>query len=62
MHFVGISGIGMSALARILDEGVATPGLALLAQAVAEAPDVEGLLLLIKLQTDPTCDPGDNWR
>jgi hypothetical protein len=37
---------------QLLREGVATPGLALLAQAAAEAPDVEGLLLLIKLETE----------
>jgi len=34
----------------LLDNGTTTPGLALLAQAVAESPDVDGLLLLIRME------------
>lgn len=35
---------------QLLEDGVMTPGLALLAEAVAEAPDATGLLLLIKIK------------
>ena len=37
---------------QLLKDGAMTPGLALLAQAVAENPDAEGLLLLIKNATE----------
>jgi hypothetical protein len=37
---------------QLLGDGAATPGFALLAQAVAEAPDAEGLLLLVKVEID----------
>jgi hypothetical protein len=35
---------------QLLRDGATTPGLALLAQAVAEDPDADGLLLLIRLE------------
>jgi hypothetical protein len=35
---------------QLINDGATTPGLALLAQAVAEAPDADGLLLLIKIE------------
>jgi hypothetical protein len=37
---------------QLLRDGATTPGLALLAQAVAEAPDADGLLLLIKFEIE----------
>jgi len=37
---------------QLLKDGATTPGLALLAQAVAEAPDADGLLLLIKIEIE----------
>jgi len=37
---------------RLLRDGATTPGLVLLAQAVAEAPDADGLLLLVKIETE----------
>ncbi len=37
---------------QLLRDGGTTPGLALLAQAVAEAPDADGLLLLINLEIE----------
>lgn len=37
---------------RLLRDGATTPGLARLAQAVAEAPDADGLLLLIKIEKE----------
>jgi hypothetical protein len=37
---------------QLLREGAATPGLALLAQSVAEAPDADGLLLLINIEIE----------
>jgi len=37
---------------QLLRDGATTPGLALLAHAVAEAPDTEGLLLLIKIEIE----------
>ena len=39
-------------LYQLLKDGATTPGLALLAQAVAENPDARGLLLLIKLEKE----------
>jgi hypothetical protein len=40
---------------QLLRDGAATPGLALLAQAVAEAPDADGLLLLINIEIEHKC-------
>jgi hypothetical protein len=37
---------------QLLRSGIRAPGLALLAQAIAEAPDADGLLLLVKLEMD----------
>lgn len=37
---------------QLIKDGATTPGLALLAQAVAENPDADGLLLLIKIETE----------
>lgn len=37
---------------QLLENGIGGPGLALLARAVAESPDVDGLLLLVKLEID----------
>jgi hypothetical protein len=37
---------------QLLIDGATTPGLGLLAQAVAEAPDTDGLLLLIKIEIE----------
>ena len=37
---------------QLLRDGATTPGLALLAQAVAEAPDADGLLLLINIEIE----------
>jgi alkylhydroperoxidase/carboxymuconolactone decarboxylase family protein YurZ len=37
---------------QLLENGATTPGLARLAQAVAENPDADGLLLLIKIEID----------
>jgi len=37
---------------QLLKVGATTPGLALLAQTVAEAPDADGLLLLIKIEIE----------
>jgi hypothetical protein len=37
---------------HLLKDGASKPGLALLAQAVAEAPDKDGLLLLIKIEIE----------
>lgn len=37
---------------RLLKDGATTPGLALLAQAIAENPDADGLLLLIKIEIE----------
>lgn len=38
---------------QLLKNGATTPGLALLAEAVAECPDADGLLLLIKIEIEP---------
>lgn len=40
---------------QLLKDGAMTPGLALLSQAVAETPDAEGLLLLIKIEMEQSC-------
>ena len=45
---------------RLLKDGAATPGLAVLAQAVAESPDEEGLLLLVKCEQQGRSFR--NWR
>lgn len=46
---------------QLLKDGAMTPGLALLAQAVAEAPDADGLLLLIKIEMEHSCS-FISWR
>jgi len=62
---------------ELLKSGTPSPGLALLARAVAEEPDAEGLLLLIKIKPEQTHSlsswrtiesvvtehvPAENWR
>lgn len=62
---------------QLLKDGAMTPGLALLSQAVAEAPDADGLLLLIKTEMECNCSfiscrtienvvteqvPSENWK
>lgn len=62
---------------QLLKDGAMTPGLALLSQAIAEAPDVDGLLLLIKIEMKHSCTfiswrtienvvtkqvPSENWK
>jgi hypothetical protein len=37
---------------QLLENGISGPGLALLARAVSEAPDIDGLLLLVKIDID----------
>jgi len=37
---------------QLLNDGATTPGLAMLAQAIAENPDVDGLLLLIRIEIE----------
>jgi hypothetical protein len=45
----------------LLRDGLSTSGLALLARAIAENPDGDGLLLLVGLETDPT-HPLAGWQ
>ena len=45
----------------LLRDGLTSGGLALLAHAIAENPDEEGLLLLVGLETDPT-HPLADWK
>jgi hypothetical protein len=45
----------------LLRDGLSTGGLALLARAIAENPDEDGLLLLVGLETDPT-HPLAGWQ
>ena len=45
----------------LLRDGISASGLALLARAVAENPDQDGLLLLVGLKTDPT-HPLADWQ
>ena len=45
----------------LLRDGLTSGGLALLARAIAENPDEEGLLLLVGLETDPT-HPLADWK
>ncbi len=60
-----------------LKDGAMTPSLALLSQAVAESPDADGLLLLIKIEMEHSCSfiswctiedivteqvPSENWK
>lgn len=62
---------------QLLKDGATTPGLALLGQAVAEDPDTDGLLLLIKIEIEHSCSfiswrtiknvvteqvPSENWK
>ena len=62
---------------QLLRDGATPPGLALLAQAVAEAPDADGLLLLINIEIEQTRSfaswqtieyvvtehrPSENWK
>lgn len=62
---------------QLLKDGAMTPGLALLGQAVAETPDVDGLLQLIKIEIEHKCSfissrtienvvtehvPSENWK
>lgn len=62
---------------QLLKDGATTPGLALLGQAVAEYPDADGLLLLIKIEIEHKCSfiswhtienvvtehrPSENWK
>lgn len=46
---------------QLLKDGATTPGLALLAQAVVENPDADGLLLLIKIEIEHKCS-FFSWR
>ncbi len=62
---------------QLLEGGATTPGLALLAEAVAEAPDATGVLLLIRIEKEHKCSfiskrtienvvtepvPSENWK
>lgn len=49
-------------LLRLLKNGAATPGLGMLAQAVAEAPDADGLLLLINIEMEHKRYSFMSWR